>query len=463
MFISSIHIKNYRLFDSKTTFELSALNTPDESHEGSGLNVLVGENGCGKTSILDAVGLAFLEYKADSFCLGEMNDTESTSSIQIIAASPFVFDGFVPKSTYSGKGFEFEAKLRARDANGYLSSILVTDQRFIRADGETKPEDGKPELRTSVNNPWRGKRFRETDILYLDKNRTFQTRSGTYNQTRFDRLMEDYGHKFLKNIPNPPDYDKAFTEKIAPNDNTYLTKAVEKFKEVAGFEVRLSTIDNFEPFKSGFFAIHKQNNQQIRLDNLGSGYEMVFTLLYSFYLAEQSGKKMIVLIDEPEMHLHPKLQDTFAKFILELSKDVQVFITTHSPTLLKQLMENDKLKIMGLSNNQSIELISTADRKLPYLSANEINFIALGYATEEYLNELYEELYMQNNGTGIKSFDINYFQVIKGEPAIYPWFSSQNQVSKHTHIRNQVHHRGSIGAANISDIEDSIKTMRGYL
>lgn len=463
MFISSFHIKNYRLFGNGVTFDISDLNVPDGNNEGSGLNVLVGENGCGKTSILDAIGLAFLEYKADSFSLGDMNDTKSTTSVQIIADKPFVFDGFVPKSTYNGKGFEFEAKLRARDANGYMSSILVTDQRFIRADGETKPEDGKPELRTSVNNPWRGKRFRETDVLYLDKNRTFQTRSGTYNQTRFDRLMEDYGHKFLKSVPSPPDYDKAFTEKIAPSDNTYLTKAVEKFKEVAGYDVRLSTIDNFEPFKSAFFAVHKQNNQQIRLDSLGSGYGMIFTLLYSFYLAEQSGKKMIVLIDEPEMHLHPKLQDTFAKFILELSKDTQIFITTHSPTLLKQLMENDILKVMALANNQSVELISQANRKLPYLSANEINFIALKYATEEYHNELYEELYMQNSGTGIKSFDVNYFQNIKGEASGYPWHNTQNQVSKHTHIRNQIHHRGSIGAADLTDIEDSIKIMRGYL
>lgn len=463
MFISSIHIKNYRLFDDKTAFNITGLNVPDGQNIGSGLNILVGENGCGKTSILDAVSLAFLEYKSDSFSISDMNDTSSTTAIQIISDGIFSFDGFVPKSSYKAKGFEFEAKLRAREARGYMSSILVTDQRFMRADGETKPEDGKPELRVAVNNPWRGKRFKETDVLFLDKNRTFQTRSGTYNQTRFDRLMEDYGHKFLKTITSPPDYDKAFTDKIAPSDNEYLTKAVEKFKEIAGYDVRLSTIDNFEPFKSAFFSIHKDNNQQIRLDNLGSGYGMIFTLLYSFYLAEQSGKKMVMLIDEPEMHLHPKLQEAFAKFILDLSKDAQIFITTHSPTLLKQLMENEVLKVMSLVCNAGIQLTAPADRKLPYLSANEINFVALGYATEEYHNELYEELYMQNNGAGIKPFDIAYFQNAKGERADCPWFSAQNQVSKHTHIRNQIHHRGSLGASNAKDVEGSIEIMRSYL
>ena len=463
MFIKSLQIKNFRLFKSNSVFDVNDLNIPDSANEGSGLNVLVGENGCGKTSILDAISLTLLEYKADSFNIEDFNNPQKPCLVQVFADSVFSFDGFVPKSSYKGKGFEFEAKLRSRDSRGYLSSILVNDQRYMRADGEIKPEDGKPELRVSVNNPWRGKRFSETDILYLDKGRVYQTRSGTYNQTRFDRLMEDYGHQFLKQTPAPPDYDKALATKIAPNDNEFLAKAIEKFKEISGEDVRLSTIDNFEPFKTGFFAINKANNQQIKLDRLGSGYSMIFTLLYSYYLSMQSGKKMILMIDEPELHMHPKLQDEFSKFLLELSKEIQIFVTTHSPILLKQLMRNDKIKVMSLVRDTDISLSAPTEQKLPYLSSNELNFIAFRYATEEYHNELYEELYLQNNGAGIKAFDSAYFQSVMHEPANQPWRGTPNQVSIHTHIRNQIHHRSELGVASIVDIENSIVFMRNCL
>jgi len=35
--------------------------------------------------------------------------------------------------------------------------------------------------------------------LFLDRNRLFQTRSGNFNSTRFDRLMEDFNFQYLKN------------------------------------------------------------------------------------------------------------------------------------------------------------------------------------------------------------------------------------------------------------------------
>ena len=86
------------------------------------------------------------------------------------------------------------------------------------------------------------------------------------------------------------------------------------------------------------------------------------------------------------------------------------------------------------------------DRALSYLSANEINFIAFGLAAEEYHNELYGELCGCNNGYGnIKQFDIDFFQVQKGESANSPWKGNQNEVSIHTFLRNQIHHQADNG------------------
>ena len=104
--------------------------------------------------------------------------------------------------------------------------------------------------------------------------------------------------------------------------------------------MKLKLIDNWKPFSNAFFGTDKENLQSIPLNQLGSGYEMIFSLIYSYYLSKKGNKKLIVLIDEPELHLHPKLQSDFVELLLEFSKDSQIILTTHSPLFIKQSMSN---------------------------------------------------------------------------------------------------------------------------
>lgn len=464
MFIQKITIKNFRLFPSESEFVIDEINTPDETNEGSGLNVFVGENGSGKTALLDAFALPILEYKTENFGIDNFNDTDKKVEISIYAKDEFEVDGTMPKGSFKAKGFSFEAGVRSRGTKSYLSSIVVNDQKFIKVD-PSKPADNSPDLRVNVNNPFKGKRFNENDILFLDRNRLFQTRSGNFNTTRFDRLMEDFSYQYLKSaetdIANLNDDldDKIKKDKV---ENTFLSEAVKKFQEISGSQIKLDFLDNFEPFKNAFFAARKDNNQQISLSNLGSGYEMIFALLYSFYLAQQSGKQLIVLIDEPELHLHPRLQEKFVAFLLEFSKKAQILLASHSPLLVKQLSENDKVKIRVLENDgQKVSEIEK--RVLPYISANETNFLAFNLATEEYHNELYEELKSVHGvSKDYKAFDNDFFVANKGEPKNSPWKGNQNEVSVHTFIRNQIHHQKDNGKTEYSVLKSSIEKMRSF-
>jgi predicted ATP-dependent endonuclease of OLD family len=465
MFIKEIEIKNFRLFSNERDFKINDLNTPDNQNEGSGLTLFVGENGCGKTSLLNAFALPLLSYKSESFSLHDFYDPNEKTNIKIISANIFDFDGTMPKAKYKGKGFSFEAGVRSRTTKSYLSTVIVTDQKYIRADGEMKPKDGMPDLRVSVNNPWKGSRFNENDVLFLDKNRTNQARSGTFNKTRFDRLMEDFDFQYIKNSSDINDLNKDIKIIMDGIDNDFLKNAVVKFKEISKEEVSLAHINNWNPHNKAFLGIQKENKQHIPLNMIGSGYEMIFSLLYSFYLSQQSNKQLIVLIDEPELHLHPKLQEDFVKIILEFSKTAQIILTTHSPLFVKQALYNTKVKVNILKKEEMVVSISPiSERVLPYMSANEINFVAFGLATEEYHNELFEELKTTHGMTlTIKDFDLHFFQGSKGERPDYPYNSSPNQVSIHTHLRTQIHHRGTSGKADIAEIKLSIKKMRGYL
>jgi ABC-type multidrug transport system ATPase subunit len=178
-------------------------------------------------------------------------------------------------------------------------------------------------------------------------------------------------------------------------------------------------------------------------------------------MSQQGDKQLIILIDEPELHLHPALQEKFVEFLLEISKDAQVFLATHSPLLIKQLAYNDNVRTLILKGGQDVSAL--ADRKLPYISANETNFIAFNLATEEYHNELFEELKYINGGTKTtKAFDNDFFVATKSEPKNSSWKGAANEVSEHTFIRNQIHHQKDNGKTPYDKLRDSIEKMRTF-
>jgi len=465
MFIKKIAIKNFRLFKSENILSIEDFNIPDGNNEGSGLTIFVGENGCGKTSLLDAIALPLLEYKIDNFSIDDIFDPKEKVDIKIYSQNNFTVTKTMPNGSFEANGFSFEGGIRSRGNKAYLSSMVVSDQKYLSIDPDS-PKESSPDLRVSVNNPFRGKRFDENDILYLDKNRLFQIRSGTYNRTRFDRLMEDFSLQYLKS-GSIEKINEALDQSIKNKvENTFLANAVQKFEEITNLKISLDLINNYQPLKDGFFAIRKENGQQIHINMLGSGFEMFFSFLYSFYLAQQSQKQLIILIDEAELHLHQSLQEDFVRVILEFSKQAQIILTTHSPLLVKQIAMSEiiNIKILGKDDEGKLEVSKMNSKVLPYVSANEINFLAFNLPTEEYHNELYEELkFLKGEDKNLKDFDSEFFISEKGESKNSPWMGNPNEVSSHTFIRNQIHHQKDNGKPEFANLKTSIIKMREFL
>lgn len=66
-------------------------------------------------------------------------------------------------------------------------------------------------------------------------------------------------------------------------------------------------------------------------DRLGAGFQQIFViLLYVFHPVYS-----VVLLEEPEIHLHPALAKRLFSVIEQENEDTQIFMTTHSPLFIK--------------------------------------------------------------------------------------------------------------------------------
>lgn len=470
MFIRQATIKNYRIF--KDSFQLTDqhLGIPDGKTPGSGLTVFVGENGVGKTSILDALALPLISYKADSLELNDFCSIKKDISITLLADKHFNVKRTI-KGDFEAQGFQYIAKIRSQNSSRYLVGTTVSDAQFIPAQGVSIAANS-PDLRIAVENPFAGPRYSENDYLYIDKNRTKTLESGTFSSTRFDRVLQNLNFQYLKLNDNVPlDLDDAVRALIDTSQvsNQLLEEAFDEFKSLTDYEVRLSLVNDIEPFTKAFIGYKHIDNEQIPIDKIGSGYLMFLALVCQQKLSQQSGKKLIVFIDEIELHLHPKLQKELVRILLEYSKTAQIIISSHSPELLKDLQISQSHKINSLIRDSNKVTINPIDEfVLPTATISETNYVAFGLASMEYFIELYNQVGEFNGVSSVAQIDL---LLRDSTTVLVDWDrddGTTQQLTTYSCIRNKFHHpsnrlNDAKFTRDYSAVDDAIKFLRNKI
>lgn len=136
--------------------------------------------------------------------------------------------------------------------------------------------------------------------------------------------------------------------------------------------------DNAKAFR----IVVKDTGAEAQPAEISSGESELISLgieILTFIKESVSGKQNILFVDEPDVHLHPDLQDRLARFTIDVLQDqpVTLVLATHSTALLAGLAESEDtavaFKLRGMSS-LSFKAVTNVDRSiLPIFGAHPLS------------------------------------------------------------------------------------------
>ncbi|MCO6147370.1 AAA family ATPase [Flavobacterium sp. NRK1] len=158
-----------------------------------------------------------------------------------------------------------------------------------------------------------------------------------------------------------------------------------------------------DSFKLKLTDIH--SNEEINFSELSSGEKVLMSLV--FYLYNSSERKVfpkILLLDEPDAHLHPAMAQQFIDVINKVLVEtygVQVIMTTHSPSTVIlspdesiYIMSREKPRInKAISKNHAVSLLTSG---LVYVGEGTKYILVEDNDDKDFYTYIYDQLVLDN-------------------------------------------------------------------
>jgi AAA15 family ATPase/GTPase len=139
-------------------------------------------------------------------------------------------------------------------------------------------------------------------------------------------------------------------------------------------------------------VVLKTKSGRFSFDAVSGGIAAIIELTWQIYMYDEQDINYVVIIDEPENHLHPELQRVLLPNLLNAFPNVQFIVATHNPFIISSVPASN---VYVLDYNDSGKVKSSClDRVNKAGSSNEILRDVLGIQTtipmwvEHKLNEI---------------------------------------------------------------------------
>jgi len=281
MHINSLYIEKYKIFeDLKIDFRV-----PKESlrENGNIVNIIAGVNGSGKTTLL--------EFLLDS-----------------IKYTPQVLD---------------------ENAN-----LVLNDTKNINIDNHHNHLKYKKQL--EKENQYASGRHSSPRVIYIPSNMTFnyQAKNSLDTSYKFSNTINTQdllgnAEFFIKNYIIS---QERLSNKSNPEERT--KDAVNQFNSIFQKSELITKLVNLDMHNNNRPVFETLNGELVTIDKLSSGEQQLYARVVSLMILNPHNS--IILIDEPEIALHPKWQIEIMKIYANIGKNNQFIVTTHSPFIISQ-------------------------------------------------------------------------------------------------------------------------------
>ena len=322
--INKISLENFKCFAEKKDLKLSRV------------SLLYGHNGRGKSSVSQALLLIGQSMK-------KRNDIDEL----FIVGDQIQLESFADIKTANSKNNEIkfwietcEEKLELgfspvidKPQVGVLSTYFINgENRFdvqTTQGAEHDGEQAKVAYSTSDSTILQALK----DIHYISAGRLGPVNDMVRNDTIAPNAVGTKGEYLINALSHQ---SPEFVEYVGQRLSTILNGAAVNIPDPSAtrLELHLNSRDG---------------NTLFRPVNVGFGYSYVLPVIVSALLAE---KGSMLIVENPEAHLHPRAQSRIMEFLIEqaLEKDLQLIIETHSDHVVNGMRISMKKNVLKPSD-----------------------------------------------------------------------------------------------------------------
>lgn len=327
MYLKSLRLENIACFE-----ELD-LDFTDENGEPCKWVVLQGENGVGKSTILYSLVFS-IAHQLSGLESIRWKDFSKPSASEVVLYAPvnrrykFIWDRKPGSKDYVRNQDVFHSELMYNSVNS-----IFPNGDFISAYG-----------------PWR----KQGKIASNPKEVVDE-----YLNVQYGYLSRERFRSFTSNIAPLPSLSAWLSDL---EYKVLKTNEGNDGRPKRNLEIAISSIMKILPEQIKFVGIKANrevtfllNGIEVSLDALSDGYQstmawvgdLVRRLCEAFPDMENPLEAFgVVIIDELDLHLHPRWQRIIVQKIREIFPNLQFIVTTHSPFIAQDMTEKDKIIVL---------------------------------------------------------------------------------------------------------------------